>query len=174
MSMRKEYEKTNLPDLPNPSLPAVRKKEKEMVDRIHRREEELGREVEVVLADRPQVKLPLRVAYEQEKLDLGKLPIWFLQALGSMSIEEFNQFQKDHAKDMTINEMLASDLLSAALNKNGTALNRFWRLQERILSRPQIVQQVNIGQIKPDAVMSNLLDDIKKRIFDPSEKPSPQ
>ena len=163
--MRKEYEQSGLPDLPNPNLKEVREKEKKMMKKIKDREEETGMEVVVELADRPGVKLPVRVAYEQDKVDLGKLPLWYLQALGSMTMKEYNEFMKQYSDELTINELIASDFIAKVLNKDATATERFWRLQEKLLNKPQIIQQVNLAQVRPDAVMSDLLDAIGEKLY---------
>lgn len=163
-SMRKEYEQSGLPDLPNPNLPAVREEQKKVMADIKKREENTGRELEVVVDKRPDIKLPVRVAYQQDKVDLGKLPLWYLQALGSMTMEEYNEFMTKYSKELTINELIASDFIAKVLNKDAVAVERFWRLQEKLLNKPQIIQQVNIGQVKPDAVMSDLLDAIGEKL----------
>lgn len=163
--MRDEYKESGLPDLPNPSLEQRKNEEAKLVDDISKREEETGMELEVVIADRPDIKLPVRVAYQQEKIDLGKLPIWYLQAMGSMTMEEYNTFIKEHQKDLTLNELIASDFLAKVINKDASATERFWRLQEKLLTRQQIIHQVNTAQVKPDAVMSDLLDGIEKKLL---------
>ena len=163
--MRKEYEQSGLPDLPNPDLKQVRKEEKKMMEKIKQREEETGMEVVVEVPNRPEVRLPVRVAYEQDKVDLGKLPLWYLQALGSMTMKEYNEFMKQYSDELTINELIASDFIAKVLNKDATATERFWRLQEKLLNKPQIIQQVNLAQVKPDAVMSNLLDAIGEKLY---------
>ena len=163
--MRKEYEQSGLPDLPNPDLKQVRKEEKKMMEKIKQREEETGMEVVVEVPNRPEVRLPVRVAYEQDKVDLGKLPLWYLQALGSMTMKEYNEFMKQYSDELTINELIASDFIAKVLNKDATATERFWRLQEKLLNKPQIIQQVNLAQVKPDAVMSDLLDAIGEKLY---------
>lgn len=163
-SMRKEYEQSGLPDLPNPSLPAVKEEQEKVMADIKKREEETNMELEVVVDKRPTVKLPVRVAYQQDKVDLGKLPLWYLQALGSMTMAEYNEFMKKYANELTINELIASDFIAKVLNKDASATERFWRLQEKLLNKPQVIQQVNLGQVKPDAVMSDLLDAIGEKL----------
>lgn len=163
-SMRKEYEQSGLPDLPNPSLPAVKAEQEKVMADIKKREEETNMELEVVVDKRPTVKLPVRVAYQQDKVDLGKLPLWYLQALGSMTMAEYNEFMKKYASELTINELIASDFIAKVLNKDASATERFWRLQEKLLNKPQVIQQVNLGQVKPDAVMSDLLDAIGEKL----------
>lgn len=165
VSMRDEYKETGLPDLPNPSLVERRKEEQKVVDDIKKREEETGMELEVVVADRPEIKMPVRVAYQQEKIDLGKLPIWYLQAMGSMTMEEYNTFLKEHHKDLTLNELIASDFIAKVLNKDASATERFWRLQEKLLNRQQVIQQVNNITVKPDAVMTDLLNGIEAELL---------
>lgn len=165
VDMRKEYEQSGLPDLPNPDLKQVRKEEKKMMEKIKQREEETGMEVVVEVPNRPEVRLPVRVAYEQDKVDLGKLPLWYLQALGSMTMKEYNEFMKQYSDELTINELIASDFIAKVLNKDATATERFWRLQEKLLNKPQIIQQVNLAQVKPDAVMSDLLDAIGEKLY---------
>lgn len=167
-SMRKEYEQSGLPDLPNPNLPAVKEEQKKVMKDIEEREDRIGRELEVVVDKRPTVKLPVRVAYQQDKVDLGKLPLWYLQALGSMTMAEYNEFMKKYSNELTINELIASDFIAKVLNKDATATERFWRLQEKLLNKPQIIQQINISQVKPDAVMSDLLDAIGEKLNMPS------
>lgn len=103
--MRKEYKKSGLPDLPNPNLMAVKEEQRKVMDGIRKREEETGMELVVEVDKRPEVRLPVRVAYQQEKVDLGKLPLWYLQALGSMTMAEYNEFMTKYSSELTINEL---------------------------------------------------------------------
>ena len=117
--------------------------EGEFLDKVHERERATGRELEVVADAERDMKLPLKVLYEQDKIDVGKLPIWYLQALGSMTIREYNEFVKSNSDKLNINEIAASDLLSGVIAKDAVAVARFWDLQKTLLKSKNVIQQIN-------------------------------
>ena len=140
--------------------------ESEFIDKVHERELATGRELEVVADAERDIKLPLKVLYEQDKIDIGKLPIWYLQALGSMTIREYNDFVKSHQAELNINEIAASDLLQGVLAKDATATARFWDLQKTLLKSKNVIQQINQINIGRDDAIRNLMDDISDRLFE--------
>ena len=140
--------------------------EGEFVDKVRERERATGRELEVVADAERDVKLPLKVLYEQDKIDVGKLPIWYLQALGSMTIKEYNEFVKSNSDKLNINEIAASDLLQGVLSKDATATARFWDLQKTLLKSKNVIQQINTINIGRDDAVKNIIDDISDRLFE--------
>ena len=74
-------------------------------------------------------------------------------------------YLKDNEGKLSINEIVASDLLAGVLKKDKLSLNTYWRLNERMLTSGKgIKNQVNIN-IKPNAVMTELLSSIEGEIF---------
>lgn len=140
--------------------------EREFMDKVEEREEVTGRSLEVVADVDRQVKLPLKVLYEQEKIDVGKMPIWYLQALGSMTIREYNDFVKSNSDKLNINEIAASDLLQGVIQHDAVAVARFWDLQKTLLKSKNVIQQVNQINIGRDAAVKNIMDDISDRLFE--------
>lgn len=176
--MRKEYEKSGLPDYENPDLVEETRKEKEFVEDIKKREKKTNRKLDIGVSVNPAEKgvakrkidginnqrferMPLRLAYEKEKVDLGKLPIWYLQAIGSMTIDEKNEFIKNNKKDLTINEIIATDLLDDVLEKDEKALARFWDLQKTLMGKKTVINEIH-QTVKPNSVMNDILADIEK------------
>ena len=143
-----------------------KEKEREFVEKIEERERATGRELEVVADVNRDVKLPLKVLYEQDKIDIGKMPIWYLQALGSMTIKEYNEFVKSHQSELNINEIAASDLLQGVIQHDAVAVARFWDLQKTLLKSKNVIQQVNQINIGRDAAVKNIIDDIADGLFE--------
>ena len=143
-----------------------KEKEREFVEKIEERERATGRELEVVADVNRDVKLPLKVLYEQDKIDIGKMPIWYLQALGSMTIKEYNDFVKSNQAELNINEIAASDLLQGVIQKDAVAVARFWDLQKTLLKSKNVIQQVNQINIGRDAAVKNIIDDIADGLFE--------
>ena len=140
--------------------------EREFVAKIEEREAATGRQLEVVADVDREIKMPLKVLYEQEKIDVGKMPIWYLQALGSMTIKEYNEFVKSNSDKLNINEIAASDLLQGVIQHDAVAVARFWDLQKTLLKSKNVIQQVNQINIGRDAAVKNIMDDISDRLFD--------
>lgn len=143
-----------------------------MVSKLEERMEEKNVELEVVADADRDIKLPLRVLYEQNKIDVGRMPIWYLQALGSMTIKEYNEFVKSNSDQLNINEIAASDLLQGVIKKDAVAVARFWDLQKTLLKSKNVIQQINNISITQDTAVKNLMDDIEKGLFNKSEKSS--
>lgn len=123
-----------------------------------------SRELEVVYDKDRDLKVPLKVGLRKE-VQLSDLPVMWLFALGNLSIKEYNDYLKDNEGKLSINEIAASDLLAGVLKKDSEALKTYWRLNERMLTSGKGVKnQVNIN-IKPNAVMSELLSSIEGEIF---------
>lgn len=123
-----------------------------------------SREVEVVYDKDRDLTVPLKVGLRKE-VQLSDLPVMWLFALGNLSIKEYNDYLKDNEGKLSINEIAASDLLAGVLKKDKVSLNTYWRLNERMLTSGKgIKNQVNIN-IKPNAVMTELLSSIEGEIF---------
>lgn len=123
-----------------------------------------SREVEVVYDKDRDLTVPLKVGLRKE-VQLSDLPVMWLFVLGNLSIEEYNNYLKDNEGKLSINEIVASDLLAGVLKKDKLSLNTYWRLNERMLTSGKgIKNQVNIN-IKPNAVMTELLSSIEGEIF---------
>lgn len=142
------------------------KQEEQFLEKVREREVATGRKLEVVADEERDVKLPLKVLYEQDKIDIGKLPLWYLQALGSMSIREYNDFVKRNGDQLNINEIAASDLLTGVLQKDATATARFWDLQKTLLKSKNVIQQINNINIGRDDAVKNIIDDISDALFE--------
>lgn len=137
-----------------------------LISKIQAREEETGRDLEIIVDEaREGLKLPLRVLYEQKKASYSKSPLWFLQALGALSLEELSQFLKDYRSELSANEIAASDLLLGVIKKDEIATARFWKLQEKMLNSKAIQSQVNNIVIASDSAVKKQMDAISDGLF---------
>lgn len=137
-----------------------------LISKIQAREEQTGRDIEIIVDEaREGLKLPLRVLYEQSKVEYSRSPLWFLQALGALSLEELSQFLKDYRSELSANEIAASDLILGVVKKDEIATARFWRLQEKMLNSKAIQSQVNNIVIASDSAVKKQLDAISDGLF---------
>lgn len=125
-----------------------------------------------------RLELPARLAYEDSKVNVGRLPVWYLNALGSMNEKELNDFIRTYNEDLSINEVIAINLLRGAKQGKKEDVDRFWNIQMKMLNKTNVQMNFNMAQ-KPDAVVTNLLDDIANKIKNASEgnivdTPTPQ
>lgn len=189
--MRKEYEKSGLPDYENPDLNAEKKKEKEFVKKLEEREKATGRKLDIGVKSLKNNKekavsrkingvnnqrferMPLRIAYEKNKVDLGKLPIWYLQAIGSMTIEERNIFVENNKKDLTINEIIANDLLDGVLEKDDDCVKLFWDLQKTLMGKKTVINEIH-QTVKPNSVMNDILANIEEEAMEAEARTEPK
>lgn len=110
-----------------------------------------------------RIELPARLAFEDSKVNVGRLPVWYLNALGSMNEKELNDFIRKYNEELSINEVIAINLLRGAKRNHKDDVDRFWNIQMKMLNKTNVQMNFNMAQ-KPDAVVSTLLDDIAKRI----------
>lgn len=115
-----------------------------------------------------RLELPARLAYEDSKVNVGRLPVWYLNALGSMNENELNNFIKTYNEDLSINEIIAINLLRGAKENHKDDVDRFWNIQMKMLNKTNVQMNFNMAQ-KPDAVVTTLLDDIANKIKNASE-----
>ena len=112
-----------------------------------------------------RLELPARLAFEDSKVNVGRLPVWYLNALGSMNESELNDFIRKYNEELSINEVIAINLLRGAKRNHKEDVDRFWNIQMKMLNKTNVQMNFNMAQ-KPDAVVSTLLDDIAKKIKD--------
>lgn len=137
-----------------------------LIRKIRAREEQTGRDIEVIVDEaREGLKLPLRVLYAQKKVEYSRSPLWYLQALGALSLEELSAFLKDYRSELSANEIAASDLILGVVKKDEVATARFWRLQEKMLNNKSIQSQINNIVIASDSAVKKQLDAISDGLF---------
>lgn len=167
-----DYETSHSPlsgDVISP-LPAYHNAQEAFITKITKREEEKNISLQPITDTDRNIKLPLRVLYEQKKMDMGKLPLWYLQAIGSMTIQEYNNFLKENEGKLTMNEIAASDLMNGVIRKDPESVKRYWDIQSKLLKSPQVIQQVN-NNITVNAPMRATLDAIASRVINnPAKK----
>lgn len=112
-----------------------------------------------------RLELPARIAFEDSKVNMGRLPVWYLNALGSMNEKELDEFIKKYNEDLSINECIAINLLRGAKQGKKEDVDRFWNIQMKMLNKTNVNMNFNVDN-KPDAVVTSLLDDIAKKIQD--------
>lgn len=162
MAIRKEYKDANLPDYENPDIKERHKAEQLFLEDIKKREFATGKNLEVKLKHFSPGNTSVRIGYEAEKLSLGKMPIWYLQALGSMTPEEVLEFKEAHKHEMTLNELISLDLLMGTYRGDERCVNRFWELQKAMMSKKTVINEVNQTVVKPNSVMNDILDGIEQ------------
>lgn len=145
---------------PNDIKEEQRKLQQEYLERTK------DKDVDIILdRKRPEIKVPVKVAV-RKNVQVSDLPAVWLFAFGNMSVEEYNQYLAENAGKLTINEMTASKVLEGVLRGDRDDKAIYWRLQERILSKPQAVSTgVSTRDLKPNAIMSKLLDEIEANVF---------
>lgn len=111
-----------------------------------------------------QPELPLRVAYAENKVALSKVPVWYLTALGSLSVEELNEFRVKYGSEMSLNEQIALNLLDGAMVGDKDAVKTFWDIQQKMLMRTNIANQINISVKNNDKSVTSMLDTITERL----------
>ena len=164
MAIRKEYEEANLPDYENPDIKERHKAEQLFLEDIEKREFATGKTLDVKLKHFSPGNTSVRIGYEAEKLSLGKMPIWYLQALGSMSPQEAVEFKDAHKDEMTLNELISYDLLMGTYQGDEKCVNRFWELQKAMMSKKTVINEVSQTVVKPNSVMNDILDSIEQNL----------
>lgn len=138
----------------------IKQQEQAIVDAISNTD----RELEIVYDKDRNITVPLKVGLRKE-VQLSDLPVMWLFALGNLTPSEYNEYLKANEGKLTINEIVASDMLAGVMRKDTSALQTYWRLNERVLTSGKGVKnQVNIN-IKPNAMMNELLSSIEGEIF---------
>lgn len=122
------------------------------------------REVQIVYDKDRDIQVPLKVGLRRD-VQLSDLPVMWLFAFGNLSVKEYNEYIKENEGKLTINEMAASDLLAGVLKKDKASLKTYWRLNERMLTSGKGIQNNIKINIKPNAVMNELLSSIEGEIF---------
>lgn len=153
------------------SIKDVKEKERVMTEAIEESAEEMGITSVVVkseekLKNGENIELPLRVSYAESKVKLSRLPVWFLNALGSLSISELDDFVARYKNELSVNERLAINLLNNAMAEDKDALNTFWQIQQKMLQKTNVANQINIAVTNKDSSVSKMLDDIASKIKD--------
>ena len=137
-------------------------------------EEQASKETGVVLKHKTSNKLKngeeleitAKTAFEESKVNLGRLPIWYLNALGSMTEDELEDFERDYNGKLSLNEIIALNLLKGARRGENRDVDRFWNIQQKLLGKTNVVNQINVSVQKPDSVVTELLDNITQKIKD--------
>ena len=116
------------------------------------------------LANGERFEITAKTAFQESKVALGRLPIWYLNALGSMTENELKDFEKEYAKELSLNEIVALNLLKKARWGDKEATDKFWNIQMKLLNKTNVQNQINVSIQKPDSVVTDLLDNITKKI----------
>ena len=140
---------------------AIKQEQQELIDNVSANG---SRDIEIMYDQDRDIKVPLKVGLRKE-VALSDLPVMWLFALGNLSVKEYNEYLKANADKLSINEMAASDLLAGVLRKDSESLKTYWRLNEKMLSNRGVTTNNIKINIKPNAVMSELLSSIEGEIF---------
>lgn len=122
------------------------------------------KDLEVIYDKDRDIKVPLKVGLRKD-VQLSDLPGLWLFALGNLTVKEYNEYLKVNEGKLSINEIIASDLLAKVMKGDQASLKTYWGLNEKMLTSGKgIKNQVNIN-IKPNAMMNELLKSIEGEIF---------
>lgn len=137
-----------------------RKAQQEFIERT------TGKDVDIIMdRKRPGIKVPVQVAVRKE-VQVSDLPAVWLFAFGNLTTEEYNKYIDENKKALTINEITASKVLEGVLRGDREDKQIYWRLQEKILSKPNAVgSKGSASDLRPNAIMSKLLDEIEANVF---------
>lgn len=119
---------------------------------------ETGNEIDI------PIKATIGAGKEAHELDPSKTAVWALVGLGQLTPDEVEDFIKDNESKLSYNELLSIKLMKDSLEGNAKAQQIFWAVQEKIANRKAVMAQINITEVKPDATMTKLLDEITKNI----------
>lgn len=142
----------------------------ELIDRIKKREEQTGRQLEIVATpDRDgarQIPVPLRAALETERIVPGRMAVWTTVTIGGMSIGELKEWIEEQGDKLSINELASIDLIRGVLQGCKEDKKLFWDMQTKLLGNKQVVNQINQITIKRDDTVKGLIDGIAEELFD--------
>lgn len=138
----------------------IKEQQQELLDKV----ESLDRKVEVVYDKDRDLKVPLKVGM-RKNVQVSDLPVMWLFALGNLTIKEYNDYLKENEGRLTINEITASDILQKVMKGDQEAVKTYWKLNEKMLANRGVINNNIKIDIKPNAVMSQLLSSIEGEIF---------
>lgn len=110
------------------------------------------------------IKATIGAGKEAHDLDPTKTAVWALVGLGQLTPDEVEDFLRDNKGNLSYNEILSIQLMKDSLEGDDKARAIFWGIQEKIANRKAVMAQINITEVKPDATMTKLLDEITKNI----------
>lgn len=154
--------------VPQPDLGQVHEERKNMVEAVEQVQEEEGVVLKNVsdgrLENGNRVEVTNKVAFQQNKVELGRYSVWYLNAISSMTPLELQNFKEKYKDELTMNELLAMNLIEKAVAGEKEYENKFWDIQMKMLSKTNITNQINVQVQKPDTIVTQLLDNITKNI----------
>lgn len=167
-----EASKGALTDVADVDYTVIKNEENNLVDSLSQREQSTGKSIELVLDQERDIvdKQPLRLLYQQRKIDIGKLPFWFLQAMGSMDLEELQSFLEANQGKLSANEIAAADLILGVVKKDPVATERFWGIHTKMASSKLVSNQFNTQvNISISQNMKKMLDNIAENALSAGE-----
>ena len=112
-----------------------------------------------------QVELPSRIAFQEQKVSLSRLPIWYLNAIGSLTPTELVEFKSKYADSISVNEIICMELLEKSMAGDKEATTTFWNIQQKMLQKTNIQNQINITSNRgEEGGIRSLLDVISNNI----------
>lgn len=109
-----------------------------------------------------QYEVPLRAAItvSDKNLDIQHTSIWTLMTLNQMTAKQIADFEKAYGEDLTMSEKLSIKLLKDAMRGDKKATEVYWNIQDKVLARPKVLNQINITTGVEGSIMSQMLDQI--------------
>lgn len=144
-----------------------KQRRKQMVDKLHEREKVTGRELKIVPASNRDARLPLEVLFDDKKgVSVDRLAVWVLQTMGSLTETEVEDWLRNKRNALTVNEILALELLQKTLSGDREAQKLFWNVQQTLLRSKGVSQQITNITINRDAKVKTIIDSIAEDLFD--------
>lgn len=110
-------------------------------------------------------QLPLEVLLDKNNISLGKLPIWYLQAMGVLGVDKLKRYAYLMGEDLPITEKIAMDLLLRTAEGDKEAQKIYWDLQKNLMKNPKILQQKEMS-VKPNAILESKMKAIEAEVLD--------
>lgn len=110
-------------------------------------------------------QLPLEVLLDKNNISLGKLPVWYLQAMGVLGVDKLKRYAHLMGEDLPITEKIAMDLLLRTAEGDKEAQKIYWDLQKNLMKNPKILQQKEMS-VKPNAILESKMKAIEAEVLD--------
>ncbi|MEE0060168.1 MAG: hypothetical protein UE295_05005 [Acutalibacteraceae bacterium] len=149
---------------------------KDMVD-FKDNEQKLSRKLSREVVDRDTGhRMPSRIIYAGKKLKLSRSRLWYLQAYGGFTRQQFETFVKHYRNELTIDETEVIDLYLRNFAGDKEAKNMLWQLNLELF---KVLKSVYVEELKNQRVeqqttsvnqLSEQLQNIGKSILEAEKK----
>lgn len=110
------------------------------------------------------LEIPNRIAFQEKNINLSRLPIWFLNALSSMSVSELESFRERYREELSVSELASLQIIDGLLNGDKDCSSIYWTIQMKMLNKTNIANQINVNVNTNNNAVSHMLDEIANKI----------